>query len=256
MTEVLDAALRHAERGRPVFPADPWSKRPLTDHGFKDATLDRDVIRRWFDRPRPPMLAMPTGAISRLVVLDQDGEEGAESRRELERRHGPLPRTASAVTPSGGQHFYLAHPGGEIPNSAGRLGPGLDVRGDGGYVVVPPSVAASGRRYEVDEEAATAPLPVWLLALLRGPTNGTGRATPTTEWLRIVRDGLAEGERNDGLARLTGHLLRRYVDVDLVGELVTLVNGRCRPPLDIEEVDQIVESIAAIELRRRERAGR
>ena len=73
---------------------------------------------------------------------------------------------------------------------------------------------------------------------------------------RIVRDGLAEGERNDGLARLTGHLLRRYVDVDLVGELVTLVNGRCRPPLDIEEVDQIVESIAAIELRRRERAGR
>jgi hypothetical protein len=251
---VLDAALRHAEHGRPVFPCDPRSKAPLTEHGFHDASLDPAAIRHWFDRRRPPMLAIPTGARTRLVVLDQDGDQAIESRRELERRHAPLPRTASVVTPSGGSHDYFAHPGVEIPNSVGGLGPGLDVRGDGGYVIVPPSVAVTGRRYEIDEEAPPAPLPAWLLGLVRQPANENGRAVPAAEWLRIVRDGLDDGERNQGLSRLTGHLLRRYVDVDLTAELVQLVNDRCRPPLPAGEVERIIDSIAGRELRRRLRA--
>jgi hypothetical protein len=99
-----------------------------------------------------------------------------------------------------------------------------------------------------------AEIPAWLLAGLVQACGGAAR-TPTSEWLRIVRDGLTEGERNHGLARLTGHLLRRYVDVDLAAELVQLVNARCKPPLPSGEVDRIVESIARRELQRRTRAA-
>jgi hypothetical protein len=71
-----------------------------------------------------------------------------------------------------------------------------------------------------------------------------------SEWVRIVRDGLSEGERNSGLARLVGHLLARDVDVRLVAELSHLVNQRCRPPLAGAEVDRIVGSIAGRQVRR------
>lgn len=250
MSELLAAALRHAERSRPVFPCDPETKAPLVEHGFKDATSDPAIIHAWFDRLEPPMLAIPTGARTGLVVLDSDGDDGAESLRKLEREHAPLPRTASAVTPRGGGHTYFAHPGGEVPNSVGTLGPGLDIRGDGGYVIVPPSLAASGRRYEVDEEAPAAPLPAWLCELVRRPSVRNGVSVPVSEWLRIVR-GLPEGERNAGLARLVGHLLNRDVDARLVAELAHLVAARFRPPLEAAEVDRVVASIAGREVRRR-----
>ncbi len=179
-------------------------------------------------------------------MLDVDGEEGAASLRALEREHGFLPRTASVVTPRGGSHFYFRHPGVNVPNDAGKLGVGLDVRGENGYIAAPPSVGVNGRRYEPDERAPLAEMPGWLLELLRTPEN-TIRRAPPSEWIAIVRDGLSEGQRNDGLTRLVGHLLRRYVDVDLVAEIAQLVNSRCRPPLDAGEVDRIVDSVAGLE---------
>ena len=141
-----------------------------------------------------------TGRASGLVVVDVDGDEGIASLRDLERRYEPLPITASVVTPSGGQHFYFAHPGGHVPNSASALAAGLDIRGDGGYVLMPPSIGTSGRRYEPDERCPFAPLPGWLAERIATPENGERPRTPTSVWVGIVRDGLPEGQRNDGLA--------------------------------------------------------
>jgi hypothetical protein len=98
-------------------------------------------------------------------------------------------------------------------------------------------------------------MPEWLIERVSAP-QGPSQRTPTGEWVAIVREGLVEGQRNDGLARIVGHLLRRYVDVDLAGELAHLVNQRCQPPLPRAEVDQIVESVAGLELRRRRRGSR
>lgn len=192
-----------------------------------------------------------TGRASGLVILDVDGDEGIASLRDLERQHGPLPTTASVVTPRGGSHFFFAHPGGHVANSASTLGVGLDVRADGGYVLLPPSVGANGRRYEPDERCAAVPLPGWLGERLAVRENGAQPRTPTSVWVGIARDGLPEGQRNDGLARLAGLLLRR-LDVDLAAELVHLVNGRCRPPLPPGDVDRIIDSIARRELQRRQ----
>ena len=188
--------------------------------------------------------AVPSGEAT-AVVLDVDGDAGFESLRALEHRHGALPRTLSTKTPGGGSHFYFA-PEAAVRNSVGQLGEGIDVRGQGGYVLIPPS-SIGGRSYVVDEVAPLALMPAWMAST---PVNG--KATSSGEWAELLRAGLTEGQRNDGLARIVGHLLRRNVDVDVVLELArALSGGRQRAALSAREVATVVESIAGRELRRR-----
>jgi hypothetical protein len=145
--QLLAAALVYAARGWPVFPVN--GKEPLTARGFKDASLDPAGIRAWFDCYPEAGVAIATGAVSGLVVLDEDTPHGGGgSLAQLSR----LPETYTVLTGGGGKHYYFAHPGEPVPCSAGKLGPGLDVRGDGGYVVAPPSVHASGRPYKMLHE--------------------------------------------------------------------------------------------------------
>lgn len=253
---VFDAALTYAERhGWYCFPCKPRAKTPLTLHGLLEATRDPEQLARWARQYPDANIGVRTGPESGIVVLDVDGDDGYESLRTLERRYQVLPRTASIKTPRGGAHYWFAHRG-DIPNSAGRLGPCLDVRGTGGYVLAPPSVGANGTRYEPDEVAPVVALPEWLRDLMAGGTTSTAKAkTPKETWIAMVRDGIPDGERNTGLTRIVGHLLARNVDAELVVELALLINGRCRPPLPDFEVERIVESIASRDLRRRQVKG-
>jgi len=138
---LLKAALAYARRGVSVFPCEASAKRPLTRNGHWDATTDPHAIERWWRRWPSANVAVPTGQKSGVVVLDVDVEDdGPESLARLERAGVPVPKTARARTGGGGIHLFFRYPRGrEIRNSAGLLGPGLDVRGEGGYVVVPPS---------------------------------------------------------------------------------------------------------------------
>jgi len=138
---LLNAALAYARRGIPVFPCEPGAKRPLTRNGHWDATTDPRVIERWWKQWPSANVGVPTGMKSGVVVLDVDlDDSGLESLAKLERAGAPAPKTARARTGRGGIHIFFRHPTEpEIRNSAGLLGPGLDVRGEGGYVVVPPS---------------------------------------------------------------------------------------------------------------------
>lgn len=138
---LLRAALAYAGRGVPVFPCEPGAKRPLTRNGHWDATTDPRAIKRWWGRWPSANVAIPTGEESGVVVLDVDPDAGgSESLVKLERLGSPVPTTARSRTGGGGTHLFFRYPRGkEIRNSAGLLGPGLDVRGEGGYVVVPPS---------------------------------------------------------------------------------------------------------------------
>jgi hypothetical protein len=189
----LAAARGYTARGWRIFPLS--GKVPFAGtRGCKDASSDPNSTRSW---PEGCNVGIATGG--GLVVLDVDGDDGADSLHELERRHGELPPTVSAVTGGGGQHFYFGSRA--IRNSAGKLGPGLDVRGEGGYVVAPPSVHPSGRRYEWDNppwHGAPAPLPGWLERLLGERENG--RARPPSEWRALARNGVAQGARNDACA--------------------------------------------------------
>lgn len=123
-------------------------KHPRTARGFKDATTDLETIRAWFARWPNSNVAIRTGSASGLVVLDVDPRNGGlESLAQLIREHGQLPDTVVAATGGGGFHFFFRYPSGrQVPKRT--LADGIDLCSDGGYVIVAPSLHASGRRYE------------------------------------------------------------------------------------------------------------
>ena len=163
---VARAALGYSRRGIPVFPCEPGGKRPLTYNGFWDATTDAPRLSAWWRRWPDANVGVPTGEQSGLLVLDVDpGAGGPDSLALLESLYGPLPQTAKARTGGGGIHYFFRYPADEtVRNSAGKLGPGLDVRGEGGYVVVPPSRTQNA--YEWLDKAPLAEA-AWLLQCLR-----------------------------------------------------------------------------------------
>lgn len=182
-----------------------------------------------------------TGKPNGLVVLDldvKDGKDGAralaqklgaqinghaglEAVRELVRL-GHLPMTPMVLTRSGGVHVYFAHPGGvDVPNSAGTIAEGVDVRGDGGYVIAPPS---EGYRPWIPDSTPLAPCPPWI------PRAASKRSIPREP--RI-------GERNTALFRVACSARARGLDVRAA---VEEANERCIEPLGDDEIDRIVES--------------
>jgi len=213
------------------------------------------MVEHWW-RSRPDAnIGLATG---RLVVLDIDPRHGGDyTLAELEQRHGKLPPTWRAGTGGGGAHLYFAAPATPvIRNRAGQIGPGIDVRGAGGYVITPPSRHQTGRQYLWQQDPDHAPLsalPAWLAALIE---QRSAKRTASTTWRSLVCDSVTEGQRNNTVAKLAGHLLRRYVDPHVVLELVHAWNqARCTPPLDSNEVTRTVDSIARRELKRRESDG-
>jgi putative DNA primase/helicase len=157
---MLGAALDYAQRGWPVFPCHPDTKRPLTPKGeagtggLKRATTDEAKIRGWWNRWPLAMIGVPTGVPIGAFVIDIDagvddktGEIFAADKilADLERQVGKLPRTWCSETPRGGRHLFFRTPG-EIPigNRAGVVDR-VDVRGTGGYIVAPPSKRADGK---------------------------------------------------------------------------------------------------------------
>ena len=247
-SECERAALDYLRRGWSVIPMRKRDKRPAIPwQDFQTACAGEREVRDWFRRWPDDNVGIVTGAVSGLVVLDVDPRHGGhESLRALEREHGPLPRTLEVVTGGGGRHVYFAHPGATVHNRV-AIAPGIDLRGDGGCVVAPPSVHPSGNRYQWlpgcgPGRATLAALPRWLLQLLGERTR---RASHTPGyWYGLLRQGVPEGERNSGIASIAGHLLWHGVDPDVTLELLLCWNRiRCRPPLDDEEVARTVRSI-------------
>lgn len=216
-------------------------KHPRTARGCTDATTDAAQIRAWWAQWPDANVGVATGG--GLVVLDIDPRSGGDDALvDLRRRLGALPDTVECLTGGGGRHIYLAVPC-EVRNSAGVLGAGVDVRGDGGYVVAPPSVHASGKSYaweassrpdEVDVEPAP---PAWLEALAARPK------------LRVIPgargEPFPEGERNASLFKRGASMRAAGFDAaSILAALLTENETRCIPPLDPVEVRGIAESVA------------
>ena len=144
----LKSALAYAKlRGWSVFPIAPKGKNPLTPHGYKDATRDLEQIEEWWTEWPKANIGIPTGKENELFVLDVDTKNnGHDTLYGLIMEHGELPHTIQAKTGGGGSHFLFQYEEG-IKNKT-EFKQGLDIRGDGGYIVVSPSLHESGKRYE------------------------------------------------------------------------------------------------------------
>jgi hypothetical protein len=252
--DVQKAALEYLAHGWSVVPVRAREKRPLLAWQIyqqqRPAVAD---VRAWFARWPEANVAIVTGVVSGLVVVDVDREHGGEvSLVRLEREHGPLPHTVEAISGGGGRHLYFAHPGGHVHNKVG-IAPGIDLRGDGGVIVAPPSIHPSGARYawckgRAPDDLRLAPLPSWLLTQV--DPDGEHHGHPLAHWRRLLVEGVPEGSRNSSIASLAGHLLWHGVDPDVVTELLLSWNrARCRPPLSDEEVARTVDSITRLHRR-------
>jgi hypothetical protein len=233
----------------------PGDKKPACTHGCNDATTDTITIQTWWQENPKYNVGVATGAISGIFVVDIDANGDDDGEVEWDRlveQHGTLMPTVEVIT-ARGRHLYFRCPNTPIRNSAGKIAPGIDIRGDGGYVLVPPSLHPCGKRYcwSVDSTSAIAEPPSWLVEIVTAPANGNS-ITPASEWRTLVTAGVKEGQRDCTIARLAGLLLRHFVDPVVVLELLQVWNMvKCSPALPPEDVDRIVDSIAGRELRRR-----
>jgi hypothetical protein len=174
--------------------------------------------------------------------LDVDGEQGLVAIQELRKYGYELPPTLTVKT-GRGCHFYFRYPEDAlIRNSAGKLGPGLDIRGDGGYVLVPPSVHPSGADYQWMHEVAVAPAPDWLVERLKAHSPST--SAPGSNG----NNAITEGQRNASLASLAGTMRRCGMSPGAVQAGLLVENTeRCKPPLPEWEVQAIARSVARYE---------
>lgn len=203
------AAADYAENGFKVFPCKPRSKEPWTEHGCKDASDTEVKIFSWWKKRPNANIGLATG--DGIVVIDIDGDAGECTLAELEAAHGPLPETVSVRT-GRGRHFFFKTPR-DFRNSVGKtdagLGLGIDVRGAGGYVVVPPSIHPNGSdyRWEAGRDLINhepAPLPSWLFALLSAKGVRGGRSDSVA--------AQASASSSEGAARYAWAALQRETE--------------------------------------------
>lgn len=225
-----------ASAGVPVIPCVPGQKRPLTARGFHDATTDLAQITQWWTRWPDANLGLPTGAISGVVVVDVDIREhvdGRESmRRALDAGRAGVP-VFTVVSPSGGRHGYYPATPGVVQRSWQAARAGVDFRGDGGYIVIPPShtTAGSYRLATVRQGAASGIDSDALRDFLdprpalkpRAADRGMAQSEPGVVVSRLAAwvAGLGEGERNRGLfwaaCRAAEHDIAPATAVDVLG---------------------------------------
>ena len=262
---MLQSALRYAKQGLAVFPLygikngkctcgnkdcrNP-GKHPRTRNGLKDATTDAAQIRSWWNAWPDSNIGIATGAVSGIVVLDvdsghADGIDGAETLAEWEAEQGELPDTWLSLTGGGGAHYIFRQPVGLTVRNRAAVLPGLDIRGDGGYIVAPPSLHSSGRAYQWDllhepDSTPLAPLPDSLYRLMVHNNNSKA----TFELPEIIPNG----SRNDTLFRLASSLRAKGLSETAIVAAVSAENQqRCNPPLPDTEIALLCSSAGRYE---------
>jgi len=234
-----------AARNWPRFPCASRSKTPLVKWRSMAAS-DPALIRDWKVRYPNCNWGVVCGPESGIWVLDVDGDKGRESLTRLETEHGKLPPTLVSRTgrEEGGEHRWFRYPSdAEISCSAHKLGAGLDVRGSGGYVIIPRSIHPTGAVYKwCGPLHPIADAPAWLLQILREPTHPR-QVTPADRGDRIP-----VGQRNDTLTRRAGAIRRRgATQTELEAVLAETNRRECDPPLSDADVCKIAKSVARYE---------
>ena len=261
MTDLADVA---SSLGLPVFACNA-AKHPLMAGGFKAASCDPSEIRRQFARPDAAMIGMPTGMASGIVVVDVDVKNGAQGDAWLQANADRLPPTRTHRTRTGGLHLLFRAPADvEIRNSASRVAPGVDVRGQGGYIIVPPSPG-----YSVADRTEPADMPAWLIECclkprpqpepppeprrherhadsIHGSRYGLAALERECDAIARAAPGCQEQSLNDGSLRMgslvaAGVLDARHAHSRLVEAGLRMSNGDASWPWSRNEIADKVE---------------
>lgn len=249
--ELKEAALRYAgELGYKVFPVHGIDdagnctcdrvvcshpgKHPVHNGGFKNATNDVEIINAWWTRYPGSNIGLPTGVENGVMAIDADEKtEGAlEAFEKLDLPDGPRVKTGG-----GGVHAYMKYPDDfEVTTNTNSLRGTLDIRGRGGYVLMPPSNHKSGKRYEWEkQEPAPPPIPEWL-------GNELGASAARERF--VLDEEIQMGTRDDTLFRLAASLRQTGLTEDEIYLALQGVNKRCKPPMEDHELRTKARSVA------------
>lgn len=218
---------------------------------FTKKRASREQIIAWWDRFPESNIGIVTGSISGIAVIDVDGENGLSSLEEAGLPVSELPVTPSAITGGGGLHFIYRNPIQGVQTKAGVL-PNVDIRGEGGYIIAPPSVHSSGSSYEWVEGRGLEDVPIsdfdFSFLAENAPMEDRKKSHKRGDkWYEEFLLGVGEGERNDAVSRLAG----RYFSLGMTeAEIVLLLeawNLRNDPPISSAELKRTVESIKDLE---------
>lgn len=236
-------ALYYASMGLAVFPLRPKDKRPATVNGCKAATTNKEQIADWWDKHPDSNIGIATGRLSGgLVVIDLDidenkGVNGYDSLKAWQRENGELQETWQSITGRGGYH--LLYMSASTHKNRVGLYEGIDIRGDGGYIVAPPSIHPNGRKYEWEQgpdEIAIAQADRRVADLLNGTVSKKQEKQDFPPMEKIP-----EGCRTDAMVRLVGRLKGDGLADESIRAAVRSENEKlCVPPLTERELEKTV----------------
>lgn len=242
---VLASALYYASLGWCVLPVYMDTKKPRITGWQNRATTDPAQITHWFTDWPTAGIGIATGKMSGFFVIDVDqgeGKDGEASLRKMEAELGALPHALQQRTPSGGRHILFRYDNLIPVGSSAGIERAIDVRRDGGYIVVPPGARGLGA-YEWQDGCDPC-------KLAEAPAAWTKRLAERRKTARALRregapvGGVQEGQRNTRLASHLGRLRREGWEEDPMREEAARWNDQnCDPPLDAEEVQRTVQSI-------------
>ncbi|MCX6113222.1 MAG: bifunctional DNA primase/polymerase, partial [Proteobacteria bacterium] len=264
--KLYKSSIYYLKRGWPIFPVhylengkcscgnkecSNIAKHPLTLHGLKDATTELDKINDWWIKYPEANIGIATGQVSGIVVIDIDTKSnGFASLEKLEAEHGKLPETITVTTGSGGRHYYFKYPNRTLKNAVNIL-PGIDFRGDGGYVVAPASIHANGNLYKWDnvellKTGYIAEIPEWFTDLLTKSSCSVVRSIYGEH--ENKQNNIPAGQRNSTLTSLAGSMHHRGMSNEAISDALCKENQlKCTPPLPSHEIDIIVNSVSRYE---------
>jgi predicted transcriptional regulator len=231
------------DRGWSVIPVTQGTKKPATKwKDFQELLPTEEQLERWAIDYPDANIAFVTGPMSGIGVLDIDPAAGGDkSMDRLVSSFGNLPETPAVLTGGGGYHYYFKYPPGGLRNSAGKLGDGIDIRGDGGYVIAPPSIHTSGKPYRWAEgrnpdDVPLAPMPDWLVTKLCEP-----EVSPETKELKKQ---IQKGLRHKTLLSQAGLMHSKGLGSNAIRAALLAENKEvCDPPLSEKEVLELVQDI-------------
>ena len=233
---VNELAAEYVDNGWSVLPVRPDEKRPYMTNWlqYTKTKAPKAMVEGWFNNLSGAGVGAVTGRISNMVVLDVE-HNCPYPIEELLRKY---PTQMVARSGGGGYHLFYQYPTNQsrVSNRV-RIFEGADLRADGGFIVLPPTVHQSGNRYEWVKRGPLGAFPVALLDLkAHTPVQGDG-------WITEALRGVSEGGRNDTCARLAGYFFKKGMNSDIVEALLIDWNERNEPPLPIREVRTTIKSI-------------
>lgn len=233
--DLTGIAIEYTRRGLCILPVAPQGKKPLL-RTWEKYTRERppeDMVRSWFTSLDGVGIGAVTGSISGIVVIDIDTRSGMGYEQITDK----YPTGLIARTGSGGFHLYYKHPGFDVKNRVDII-PGVDIRADGGFVVLPPTVSSSGRSYEWIATGSPGEYPEEFFQ-----QDTADNAPEGEKWISEALRGVGAGQRNGTCARLAGYLLSKAMPVDVVLSILQEWNEKNDPPMELKELETTVQSV-------------